>query len=137
MATTKQKNNEYGYDISLFLDIRKNGSATSGKDLVLNSIVGKILDYDLWYSESYGINLEPQIRTGNVSQFGLIATQTEREILKDDRIESVEVTIAEPDVNGNVAVTIAGVLAAADDTPFELIGNLNIFNASQFNFAAK
>ena len=51
------RNNKYGYDMSFFKDIRRNASATAGTDLIKDAIAGRILDYNLWYAEDYGIIL--------------------------------------------------------------------------------
>lgn len=127
-------NNPYGVDFDLFTDLTTNARVIDGKRNVLNAIAGYVLD-QLWYSPNLGIDLVGRIRQQDPRTYNSLATETENVILKaDDRISDVNVTISQPDSNRNVDVRIDGELSNGES--FSLIGNVNSFEVSDFQFAA-
>lgn len=117
------KNSPYGYDIDLFLDFTNDVRSCSGKRLVLNALVGRLVD-SLFYEPSYGIQLPDRLKRIEPATLGNLATEVERELERDDRVKFINCRIDFDENNKSVNVYIDGELSATDE-PFEFVGSID------------
>lgn len=120
-----------GAGISLLRDCSHNIKSSSGISKVYEAIYGRLLD-KLWYAPDYGFNLFGALRSTSPLNYETIASQVETELLKDDRILSVDVNINYDEPNKTVYVYINGVVS--NGQTFNLIGNADLFNSSELSF---
>lgn len=121
-----------GFGMSLFLDLSRNVKSSSGVQKVAEAIVGRLVDR-LWYDPDYGVDLLTKLKTYNPINYPYLASECEREILKDDRIEDVTVTINYDENIKHVSVIVNGVVATGET--FDLVGSVDLMNASTISFA--
>jgi hypothetical protein len=126
-----QRDSKMGYGISLARDFSRNWRPSSGAERVAEAMMGRVLD-SLFYAPSYGIRLAQRIRDQQPVTYAGLASEVERELLKDDRVGSVEVFISHPDSQGVVTVTINGTTSEEDE--FNLIGSANALTGEQIRF---
>lgn len=125
----------YGSDIDLFLDFTRDLRTATGPKVVVNDIVGVLLD-DWWYAPGHCVNLVERLRRSDPRTYKGIATEVENAILKDDRIDFCTCSIEGPNDSGIVNVLINVVLARGES--FELVGSLDSFSVnSDFNFLTR
>lgn len=117
------KNSPYGYDIDLFLDFTNDVRSCSGKRLVINALVGRLVD-SLFYEPSYGIQLPERLKRIEPATLGNLATEVERELERDDRVKFINCRIDFDENNKSVNVYIDGELSATDE-PFEFVGSID------------
>lgn len=117
------KNSPYGYDIDLFLDFTNDVRSCSGKRLVINALVGRLVD-SLFYEPSYGIQLPERLKRIEPATLGNLATEVERELERDDRVKYINCRIDFDENNKSVNVYIDGELSATDE-PFEFVGSID------------
>lgn len=117
------KNSPYGYDIDLFLDFTNDVRSCSGKRLVLNALVGRLVD-SLFYEPSYGIQLPERLKRIEPATLGNLATEVERELERDDRVKFINCRIDFDENNKSVNVYIDGELSATDES-FEFVGSID------------
>lgn len=113
---------DYGYDMDLFLDLTRDMRATTGKRLVINDLIGRLVD-SLFYDPSFGIQLQNRLKRVNVKTLPNLETEVVNELERDDRVESVQCSIVYDPSTNNVNVSIAGVLRDGDS--FEFIGAMD------------
>lgn len=113
---------DYGYDMDLFLDLTRDMRATTGKRLVINDLIGRLVD-SLFYDPSFGIQLQNRLKRVNVKTLPNLETEVVNELERDDRVESVQCSIVYDPSTNNVNVSIAGVLRDGDT--FEFIGSMD------------
>lgn len=78
------------------IDVSSNLKETTDiKAQVLNVVYSRMLD-KFWYAPEYGINLPQKLLNTQPLLYGIIAKQAENELMKDNRIASCKVYIAQP-----------------------------------------
>lgn len=120
---------KYGHDMQLHLDFTRTCAGVYGRRLVIGDLIGRLVD-ELWYDPSYGVNLPRRLSRNNPKNYPSIAAEVERELERDDRVDSVECTIEPPDYRGVVRVFINGTLD--DGSDFALIGTMDALDEESF-----
>lgn len=108
--------------MDLFLDLTRDMRATTGKRLVINDLIGRLVD-SLFYDPSFGIQLQNRLKRVNVKTLPNLETEVVNELERDDRVESVQCSIIFDPSTNNINVSIAGVLR--DGESFEFIGSMD------------
>lgn len=134
MATNKPKLDwlsPLGAGLSLWTDYSVNLKSVSGKERVREAILGRLVD-KVWYDPDYGVDLLGKLRTQNPTTYNSLASECEREILKDDRVEEADVSIS---YNENIdLVTVSVYCVLSDGESFDLIGSINLLTANSISF---
>jgi hypothetical protein len=122
-----------GFGTSLFTDFSRNVRSTSGKQKVIEGIVGRLVDTP-WYAPSFGVDLINRLQRIDLNNLDTLSSECEQEILKDDRVESVVVEITYDSATQNINVYVNGYLTDDDEKSFTLISNVNLLNIESITF---
>src|SRR5687768_8719376 len=109
--------NKYGTGVSCFNDITRTMSLSRGVDRVVEAIAGRLQD-QLWYDPNYGLPIELLVINATKPELRSLASQVERECLKDDRVATVDVEVSFADET--LEILIQG--TTSDGTEFRLVG---------------
>jgi hypothetical protein len=122
-----------GAGISLFRDCSRNIKSSSGMERLNEAIYGRLVD-TLWYAPDYGINLPSRIRRQNPYTWGVLASEVETELLKDDRIAYVNVDIEYDETSNLAKVYITG--EAINGASFNMTTQVDLLTQESITFNA-
>ena len=103
-----------------------------GINLLYSDLVGRLVD-TLWYDSTYGYNLKANLlrfRQGG-DDLALVEQNVVNELLKDERVTSVNCSIFVKNNTANVNILVA----VSQDETFSFVANLNMLNPSNLNFS--
>lgn len=126
---------DLGSDFHCVTDIDFNLSAVSGRTCLAEAIARRLQTPrgGLWYDADYGTDLRQFINSPALN-LRAVSAAAYAEILKDERVESAQVTTTMP--GGPSATTLTVTVSLADSAgPFTLVLSVSSLTVSLLNFS--